>query len=195
MRGAWVVVGIVAACSGNTIASGPSDAGDEVDAAKPHDASTPKDAAADAPVDALAACQLYPLSGSSCNSLPLFDAMAIEPTCSSDSEPPPTGGTIANGVYTLVTSTYYGGCPGSMTSRTTWSICDSQWESAQETNGIDVPLNALATVEASSQSVSLTIVCPTPGAATYGYDATPSTLSLHVPVDTYVRVDTFASMD
>jgi len=81
-----------------------------------------------------------------------------------------------------------------MTSRITWSICGSQWESAVETDGIDVPSNALASSEATAASVSLTIVCPTPGASTYGYDATPSTLALHVPVDSYVRVDTFAMM-
>jgi hypothetical protein len=182
---------LVAACSGRAVESDANDASDALDAgdaAHPHDASEAPDAA----VDALAACQLFPLSGTACNALPLFDAIVIAPTCAAGSEPAPTGGEIANGIYTLQSSTYYGGCPPAMTSRTTWSICNSQWESAQETNGVDVPLNALALTEASSESVSLTIVCPTPNAATYGYDATETTLSLHVPVDSYVRVDTFA---
>jgi hypothetical protein len=89
---------------------------------------------------------------------------------------------------------YYGGCPGTTTLQTTWSLCNAQWESAQQTNGIDVPLNALASIDPTSATVSLTIVCPMPNAATYGYDATPTTLALHVPVDSYVRVDTFTLM-
>ncbi len=190
---ACLLIALLPACSGHTIASSPTDAGeslDAADAAHPRDASPPRDAVA--PVDAAGMCQLFPESDGTCNSLPLFDATVIEPSCATGTEPAPTGGAIANGIYLLQSSAYYGGCPGTTTSRITWSICGSQWESAQETNGIDVPSNALALTEASSQSVSLTIVCPMPGAATYGYDATPTTLALHVPVDSYVRVDTFA---
>jgi hypothetical protein len=193
--GVGLFVALAPACSGGAVASSSNDGGeppDAGDASRPRDASEPRDAEVDAPVDALASCDLYPLSGTACNSLPLFDAQVVEPTCATGTEPAPTGGTIANGVYILQSSAYYGGCPGTMTSRITWSICQSQWESAQETNGVDVPSNALASSQAASNSVSLTIVCPMPGAATYGYDATSSTLSLHVPVDSYVRVDTFA---
>jgi hypothetical protein len=193
---AALAVMLFAACSGS-VANTPSDAGDELDAADashPHDASSPSDAAVDAPIDALAACDLYPLSGTACNSLPLFDAPVVEPECATGSEPTPTGGAIANGVYILQSSAYYGGCPGTTTLQTTWSLCNAQWESAQQTNGIDVPLNALASIDPTSATVSLTIVCPMPNAATYGYDATPTTLALHVPVDSYVRVDTFTLM-
>jgi hypothetical protein len=112
------------------------------------------------------------------------------------------GGTLHDGTYVMTSATYYGdgsGCPAAEVDHTTWLICGTSWQSAQDstpTGGQTTTLNLDATVTQSGTQVTLDITCgyPTQTPFTFGYDANGTTLRLYVADGTTTasgRVDTF----
>jgi hypothetical protein len=197
----WVCA-FAAACSGASSAplggggrdSGPppeQDAGRAGDdgPAGPVDSSPPRD---DGPSSV---CNPSLPTDAACNSLaatgPLVPLQCINATA-----PAPKGGTIADGIYVLTSSVSYGAtCPMPEQDRDTWLLCGTNWQTAQEhTMGTDPPQATsydLVVTPAGASQVALQITCGGGlSSFTFGYDATPTTLTFYVGggrVDTYTR--------
>jgi hypothetical protein len=110
------------------------------------------------------------------------------------------GGPVTNGTYVLVSITRYGNCPPAPDSlRSTWVICQDQWQTVQETPVAGGGLNLLrvaATVSFQGAMITATPSCtsppPTAQPVMWGYDATPGTLVLYVKEAGGVRTDAYA---
>jgi hypothetical protein len=106
--------------------------------------------------------------------------------CVSGTLPPPQGGTITNGVYVLATATYYGTCPGTEVDRDRWLVCGTNWQTLQDSAMNGGPEMAAAdnfnVTPSGGTSITLQGVCgiPTTTSYTFGYSATPTTLSLYI---------------
>ena len=126
--------------------------------------------------------------------------MQCDPTAA---VPTPLGGTIRDGTYVMVQSTYYGdnsgaACPSEV-DNTTWSICGSSWQTAQVSTVTGMPPYTLIgniTVVATGTALTLNVTCgitppPTPP-FTFTYDAAGNALRLHINgTATAGRIDTF----
>jgi hypothetical protein len=116
--------------------------------------------------------------------------------CSSQSLPTGAGGTIRDGAYVLVASTYHGTCPAAEVDRFTWLVCGRSWQTVEEatTGGTTTTRHGNVTVTATGASLNAQFTCGATGGITYGYDASPTTLTLYVPgvAANSGRVDTFA---
>jgi hypothetical protein len=222
--GAVVFLSLVAiaaflACSGGGSSSGPSgsDGGKSSDGAGVEDAafvvdsgdatpgSTSGDAAdaltqgtTDATHEAAGACVPPPTPDAGiCNPLGVTGA-PVPIQCAGTQKPPtPSGGTIADGTYVLTSSTYYGTCPQPEQDRITWSVCGDTWQTAQEStiNGQKTVQVVDAMVTQSGMNLSIHVVCGPMQTLTFGYDATPTTLTLFTWAPTSApmgRVDVFA---
>jgi hypothetical protein len=116
--------------------------------------------------------------------------------------PTPIGGTIVDGTYVLMSSSFYGTpCPEPEQDRDTWFVCGTLWQAVQEntlgtgtamTHWYDANVTPMG-----ASTLSLQITCGTPMIETimFQYDATPTTLTLYVGGGTGTgsgRVDTYA---
>ena len=97
--------------------------------------------------------------------------------------PVPTGGAIADGTYLLALSTFYGSpCPSQEQDRDTWLVCGTTWQHVQESTaqGTVTVNNYNFNVNPSGSNLMLQGICGFTMTATFGYDATPTTLTLYV---------------
>jgi hypothetical protein len=171
---------------------------DENDATIP-----PQDAAPDVHEAAVPACMPSPPDGGACNSLPAPPS-SIAVTCDATNPvPAPLGGVIRDGIYRMISATYYADgdtCPTPETDGVVWNVCGPSWQIAQNdsVNGApQPPLIANATVVNTGSSLSITITCGLMETQPilFGYDADATTLRLHIGGGTTAtsgRVDTFA---
>src|ERR1019366_2981110 len=157
---------------------------DQSDATMP----PPQDAATlDVHEAAVPACTISPPSGSACNSI-TAPPSSVAVTCNAtEAVPAPVGGVIHDGTYRLISATFYAdgtACPTPETDGVVWDICGTSWQIAQNdaVNGSpQPPLVANATVVASGSSLAITISCGlTTQPITFGYDADPTSLRLHI---------------
>ena len=168
------------------------------------DATTlPPQDAATLDVHEAAACMPSPPAASgACNSI-TAPASSVTVTCNAtEAVPAPVGGVIHDGTYKLISATYYAGgatCPTPETDGVVWDICGPSWQISQNdtVNGAPQPaLIANATVVATGSTVAITLTCGlTSQPITFGYDADPNSLRLHIGGGTTAtsgRVDTFA---
>jgi len=125
--------------------------------------------------------------GGACNPLIPPPASIVIQCNQTELVPAPTGGTIADGHYVMTSSTYSAGggaCPTPENDGVTWLICGSQWEIAQTTAVSGQPPSTLvanATVVPTGADLAITLTCGiTTAPITFGYDATPTTLRLHI---------------
>ncbi len=191
----------MAACSG----SGPVHIGDPIegDAGDPDprgeggaagDGSAAADGEAGKPTsDGGKTCAPLPSDAGTCGA-PGVMGGAVRPMCSSTTPPTAIGGAIVDGTYVLRSATYFGTCPFASPERITWAICGTSWQTTQERQGATTAtFNLDATVMASKTTLQIQLTCGMPGAAplSYGYDATPTGMSIYVPIGGGVRVDTF----
>jgi hypothetical protein len=143
------------------------------------------------------ACLHSPAGAGVCNSLTVSGSPVSVVCMSGQTLPQPgAGGTVANGQYVLTASTYFGACPSPETDRITWLICGSSWQTVQEStlNGMTTDAYLNAFVSTSGSRASIDLVCGQMTMATFGYDATPTTLTLYQPSAGNAaigRVDTF----
>jgi len=162
----------------------------------------PQDAATLDVHEAAAACTISPPNGSACNSI-TAPPSSVAVTCdATGAVPAPVGGVIHDGTYRLISATFYAdgtACPIPETDGVVWDICGTSWQIAQNdaVNGSpQPPLIANATVVATGSSLAITISCGlTTQPITFGYDADPTSLRLHIGGGTTAasgRVDTFA---
>lgn len=149
-------------------------------------------------------CDPETTSDGTCNRLDLVGA-TITSTCSSASVPQPIGGTIEEGAYVLTSMTYFGTCPAAgAEERATWAICGASWETVQELERVSgkpdagiVTQRLGLSVTVAATSIAGDIGCwsatgAPPTAVSWGYDATPGHLALHIPVTPGVRVDSYS---
>lgn len=100
--------------------------------------------------------------------------------------PPAQGGTIVNGVYIVASETYYGAtCPASETDRPRWLVCGTTWQTFQDTTmsgGTEMTGADNFNVTQNGTNLMLQGVCGVPMTTSYtfGYSATPTTLSLYI---------------
>jgi hypothetical protein len=104
---------------------------------------------------------------------------------------------IHDGAYVLVAATYYGPCPAAEQDRFSWLVCGSSWQTVEDftTAGTTTTRQGNVSITATGTSLNAQFTCGATGSVTYGYDATPTTLTLYVPdpggttgrVDTYTR--------
>jgi hypothetical protein len=137
--------------------------------------------------DTGAVCHPSPPDGGACNALAPPPPNVTIQCNTAELVPAPTGGPITDGLYVLTSATYYAGgstCPTPEVDGVTWLICGPSWQIAQTTAlGGQTPtkLVANATVAAAGADLVFTLTCgisSTP--ITFGYDATPTTLRLHI---------------
>ena len=216
---------VIVACSGAapTILDGPHDGGtggegssgggsggssggqdampmgdDQSDATMP----PPQDAATVDVHEAAACMPSPPGAAGACNSI-TAPASSVAVTCNAtEAVPAPVGGVIHDGTYRLISATFYAdgsACPTPETDGVVWDICGTSWQIAQNdaVNGSpQPPLVANATVVATGSSLAITNSCGlTTQPITFGYDADPTSLRLHIGGGTTAtsgRVDTFA---
>jgi hypothetical protein len=160
-----------------------ADSGDAASASQTGDA--PGGGTTDANAEAATSCVATPAAdGGACNAVRVTGSPVPIPCAGSQTPPTPTGGAIADGTYVLTSSTYYGTCPQPEQDRITWSICGGTWQTAQEgtVNGSTMLKLYDAAVSPSGNTLNIQLTC---GQATgqmtmltFGYDATPTTLTL-----------------
>jgi hypothetical protein len=132
-------------------------------------------------------CASSDTDAGTCNSVEAT-GLGVVSTCASGEPPQAQGGAIANGVYVLESSTFYGGCPATPeATRSTWAICGSEWDLADVQYlvptdldaGILPALHANFTADVASSSVSFTAGCETETAslAARPYTATSTQLT------------------
>jgi hypothetical protein len=107
-----------------------------------------------------AACVSSELSAPECNSVVPSGPLVVS-TSSSATAPTAGGGSLTDGTYVLESSTYYGGSQASETFQTTWVICGSHWDVAENFITADggessLAVNYLATVQGSSVTLNPT---------------------------------------
>jgi hypothetical protein len=157
-----------------------ADTGDAGSAIQTADAAP--DAATDAVVEAGGSCLAPPTPDAGvCNTLQVTGNKIPVQCLDAQAPPTPAGGTIANGTYVLTSSTYYGTCPTPEQDRITWSICGGTWQTAQEStvpNGTTMLRTYDAAVMASGNSLSIRLTCGGMQTLTFGYDASPTMLTL-----------------
>jgi hypothetical protein len=198
MRAAWlafVAVAVLAACGSRTSLAPASEGNREGeratgDASGGFEAGSAESAAPDT-----GPCSPIVPSGGVCNDLsPLGPSVLVE--CLGNAPPPePSGGTLSDGLYALTRSRFYGACPTGEQDQITWSLCGTQWATLQSSTPPKPPArNIDGQVTVSSTSILFQPTCPSSGVPqeTYGYDATPTEITLHVyePGLGSVRVDT-----
>jgi hypothetical protein len=174
---------------------------DDYDAGAPVDADivdAPRDEgpAMDAPPDQYTACVPVSPSEGVCNTL-LLSGPRVAVACAPGMPPAPSGGTVADGTYVMVSSNFYGTPCIQDQERIVWSVCGTSWATSEEitTGGTTTTRLFDGTVAFAGTSFTFSPTCAPPGVATtmFGYDATPTTLALY----TYgygagtVRVDSF----
>jgi hypothetical protein len=175
-RGACIVVALLVACGGR--AQVVTDGGSEAEVPS-------------------ASCPAAAAPAGSCSAL-VVSGEPVVVGASSGTAPTPSGGTVEDGTYVLVGSTFYGESPPAEQDRITWLVCGSAWETAQETrlNGGAPQLLLLdATVTATGTSLGVDVTCGPRSSTTFGFDASPGMLRLYVTgyapglrVDTLVRM-------
>lgn len=98
--------------------------------------------------------------------------------------PLPQGGTIVNGVYVLATATYYGStCPTPEVDRDRWLVCGTTWQTLQDytmNGGTEMSAADDFNVTQNGTSLQLQGVCGVTASYTFGYSATPTTISLYI---------------
>jgi hypothetical protein len=118
-----------------------------------------------------------------CNSIPLMGPVPMI-SASSTRPPPPTGGTLLDGRYELVSGTIYGS-PGGAPSigRMTVQIAAGVWQMAVEGMPGGPAQRTTYWYMTSGTSMTLALVCGGGGgpAPTFGYDANPMILNMHIP--------------
>ena len=150
--------------------------------------------------DTGAACAPSPPDGAACNSMtPPPPAITIQ--CNAAEQvPAPTGGPISDGTYVMTGSTYYAGggaCQTPEVDGVTWLVCGTSWQIAQTTTlsgQTPQTLVANATVIQAGSDLNITLTCGVPNQQplTFGYDATSTTLRLHINgASPAGRIDTF----
>jgi hypothetical protein len=137
-----------------------------------------------------------------CNAIALRGT-TIRSTCSTAPAPQPSGGAIDDGVYVLDTVTFYGTCPTTAQQRTTWVVCGTSWQTVEEVEKVSGNPDAGTLIQRvglsvtrQSSSVIGNVGCwygtgTGPSQVSWGYDASPGHLSLYIPFNPGVRVDTF----
>jgi hypothetical protein len=160
-----------------------------------------EDAATDAQVpdveqpEAAQVCTAITPSGGTCNELtPSGPSVTVQ--CVSGTAPTPSGGTIADGTYEMVSSSFYGTPCTSDTERIVWNVCGDAWATAETLMLGPGTVRVDGTVTLGPSTVVLQTTCssPTEPATKFGYDATPTSLTIY----TYgygagtARVDRFA---
>jgi predicted small lipoprotein YifL len=137
-------------------------------------------------------------TATACNDLtPSGQPVTVQ--CAAGAPPPPTGGTVTDGTYEMVSSTFFGSdCPVDDVEQIVWTTCGPYWTTAEVLMG-DVQTNSIyvnGSATFGGASVTLTTTCSTTSVSgvTYGYDATPTTLTLHIHGFNGggVRIDQFA---
>jgi hypothetical protein len=203
-----IAVAAAVACSstsstrteGNSAPDGASPGGDEGGSSASSDASSGTDASTPPPADSSAmgpgsdasdgttnSCTPPENDAGTCNSVQSAGPGVVS-TCSSGEPPQAQGGAIANGVYVLESSTFYGGCPATPEATSaTWSICGNKWDLADvqflvatDLDAGTLPaLHANFAVDVGSSSVGFTAGCETATAtlAARPYTATSSQLT------------------
>lgn len=108
----------------------------------------------------------------------------------------PSGGTVVDGSYDMVSSRFFGPCTQDQ-ERIVWNVCGNSWATAEEytTSGATASKSVNGTVQYGQTEVDFAPLCPySDPAARFGYDATPTTLTLYIygygPGT--VRIDSFA---
>jgi hypothetical protein len=148
------------------------------------------------------ACTPLTSDAGACNDLQPSGA-AIPVLCEQGPAPSPSGGDIVDGTYVLEASHFYGGCPTpGEVDRIVWFICGTSWATVQEATqpATGIPtvlrLDGSANVTAAPPMVDVALVCAPPGTpgGRFGYDATPTSLTLYVYAygGGSVRVDRFS---
>jgi hypothetical protein len=156
-----------------------AESGAALDAAEEAPSTTDASTAASDASDG-ASCQSFDLDGGVCNSLPLTGPVVTD-TCVSGEPPQPQGGPIEDGVYVLQAATWYGGCHPT-TTQTTWNVCGSRWDVAQNdvTDASVTTLRIAFVASVGPTSVTLSPACQS-GASepvlTRGYTASPGHLT------------------
>lgn len=190
---------LAAACGARTPLFGDdtSDAGQ--DAIEPSETGTPDAGAPDAPPDVGPACMPAAITDAACNDLvPSGPPVTVQ--CETGAVPMPSGGTVVDGTYEMVSSRFFGPmCPSDDVEQIVWATCGSAWATAEVLMTSSVPttfLYADGVVTFSGTSVALAASCATTPSSsrTFGYDATPDSLTLYIYGYTGggVRVDEFA---
>jgi hypothetical protein len=141
----------------------------------------PAGGTADATMDAGGSCVAPPTpDAGACNAVRVTGSPVPVRCAGTQTPPTPSGGTIADGTYVLTSSTYYGSCPAPEQDRITWSICGGTWQTAQEgpVNGTTMVQLFDAVVSPSGNSLNIRLTCGQMQTTTFGFDATPTTLTL-----------------
>lgn len=147
--------------------------------------------------DPIPSCPPPAAPAGSCNSL----AVSGDPVvvgASNGPAPKPSGGTVEDGTYVLVSSTFYGEAAPSEVDRITWRVCGPAWGTSQESRvdgGAPQLLLLDATVTASGTELGVDVTCGPRSSTSFGFDASPGMLRLYVTgyapglrVDTLVRM-------
>jgi hypothetical protein len=123
--------------------------------------------------------------GGACNSL-AATGNPVPAECVAAPVPSPNGGTIADGIYVLERSRFYGGCPTVEADRIVWQVCGSSWQTEQEVtmgmNTEDRTIDATVQINPANATVAFDLTCAPNGTPneTVGYFATPTSLSLFI---------------
>jgi hypothetical protein len=135
-------------------------------------------------------------NGEVCNALATPGPL-VTVECAPGAPPVPTGGSVADGSYVMTASSFYGAPCVQDEERIVWDVCGASWATAEHLvmDGMATSKTLDGIVTFSGASVSFDPACAPPGVTTtvFGYDATPTTLTLY----TYsygpgtVRVDSF----
>jgi hypothetical protein len=122
--------------------------------------------------------------GNVCNDLVASGPQVLVNCLRGPGGPTPSGGTIVDGRYRLVSSDFYGPCPAAETDRIVWNICAGVWATVQEsTIGGRVTTQLInGHVAISGTTLAFQSTCATTGlpSATFDYDATPTTFTLYI---------------
>jgi len=129
-------------------------------------------------------CLRSPATLGHCNSLGTAGSPVSVVCMSGQTLPRPSGGgPVHDGQYVLTSSTFYGPCPAPETDRITWLICGNSWQTVQESTLSAMTTNTFlnAFVSTSGSQANINLNCGQMLMTTFGYDATPTTLTLYQP--------------
>jgi len=164
-----------------------ADAGQDVETldANVPEVSAPETSLPEATPDEGPPCMPPTPTATACNDL-TPSGLPVTVQCAAGTPPTPTGGTVTDGTYEMVSSTFYGSpCPVDDVERIVWDACGQNWATAEFVITAAVPMTRLyinGTVTFEGGGVTLTPSCSTNGVntTTFGYDATPTDLTLYV---------------
>jgi hypothetical protein len=163
-----------------------ADAGQDVETpdANVPEVSAPETSLPEATPDEGPPCMPPTPTATACNDL-TPSGLPITIQCAAGTPPVPSGGNVVDGTYEMVSSTFFGSsCPMDDVEQIVWTTCGPYWTTAEILMG-SVPKTLLyinGTVAFEGGGVTLTPSCSTNSVniTTFGYDATPTDLTLYV---------------